>query len=114
MKLGRGWTQSPPGIAYHETSVLIPLSTEEVRFMEQRVFNHHFLFVSVWLVVVDVFLQYVLSALTCLDLVDNGVFAICVRSPSSLLAGRHVVSAPCARGAARILRAIGICLHFGE
>ena len=43
MKLGRGWTQSPPGIAYHETSVLIPLSAEEVHFTEQPVFNHNFL-----------------------------------------------------------------------
>ena len=42
MKLGRGWTQSPPGIAYHETSVLIPLSAEEVRFTEQPVFKHNF------------------------------------------------------------------------
>ena len=38
MKLGRGWTQSPPGIAYHETSVLIPLSTEEVHITEQPVY----------------------------------------------------------------------------
>ena len=42
VKLGQGWTQSPPGIAYYETSVLIPLSTEEVHFMEQPVFNHNF------------------------------------------------------------------------
>ena len=34
--------QSPLGIAYHETSVLIPLSTEEVHFMEQPVLNQHF------------------------------------------------------------------------
>ena len=74
MKLGRGWTQSPPGIAYHEITVLIPLSTEEVRFTEQPVFNHNFWFVSVWLVVVDVFIQNVLSELTCLRLVDKGVF----------------------------------------
>ena len=40
MKLGRGWTQSPPGIAYHDISVLIPLSTEKVRFTEQPVFSH--------------------------------------------------------------------------
>ena len=69
--------------------------------MEQRVFNYDFLFVSIWLVVVDVFVQYVLSALTCLGLVNDDVFAICVRSPSSLLAGRHVVSAQFAVPASR-------------
>ena len=42
MKLGRGWTQSPPGISYHETSVLIPLSADEVRLTEQPIFKHNF------------------------------------------------------------------------
>ena len=77
-----GWTQShhlaSHSHAYYdyETSVLIPLamSIEEVYFMKQPVLIHNCLFVNVWLLVVDVFIQNILSALTCLRLVDNGVF----------------------------------------
>ena len=86
MKLGRGWTQSPPGIAYHETSVLIPLSAEEVRFTEQPVFKHNF--VCQRLVSFGSSLHTVRTfSAALLGLVDNVIFCDCRRYPAPFLAG---------------------------
>ena len=115
MKLGRGWTQSPPDIAYHETSILIPLSTEEVRFTEQPVLTT-FLFVSVWLVLVEVCIQSEYSALPCCVWTTSS-FAICWRDPAPFSRKRYVVSAQYVGDAGQrvlLLRAICLCVHFGE
>ena len=86
MKLGRGWTQSPPYIVYHETSILIPLSADEVRFTEQLVLKHNFVcqrlvsFGRSWHTV-----RTFSGAL--LGLVDNVIFCDCRRYPAPSLAG---------------------------
>ena len=75
MKLGWGWTQSPPGIAYHETSVLIPLSAEEVRVTEQPVFKHNFVCQRL-VVLVVVCIQSDHSALPCWVWLTTSSFVI--------------------------------------
>ena len=116
MKLGRGWTQSPPGITYHETSVLIPLSAEEVHFTEQPVLTTIF------------FVQRLVSfgrslhtvrtfSVALLRLVDNGIFYDLLALSGPVSRRRYVVSAQYVGDADQrmlLLRAICICIHFGE
>ena len=111
MKLGRGWTQSPPGIAYHETSVFFKRKCVS----RSSPFLNTILFVSVWLVLVVVCIQSEHSALPCWVWLTTSSFAIAgvIRprfSPAIRCqqlvgdAGRRVL----------LLRAICICVHFGE